>query len=336
MITVFVTGAGGGIGQGIIKALKLITDLDIRIITADMSELAVGLYCGDRSYLVPKASDDNYIKELIEILKLETVDYYFPGTDVELLVCAENADYIKGECGTNVVVSSVDSIKISDDKYLTYQFLDSNGLSAPNSYLLSDIEKINDFPIIVKPRVGCRSIGVSIAYDKKQLMERFDADNSLMAQELVGTDDDEYTCTVAGVGGDVSDALVLRRTLRSGDTFQAFPVESESISSYVKKIAEKLNINGSCNLQLRLDKGQPKVFEINCRFSGTTPFCTQLGFNPVEYYLKTVLDLPYYSDIDYSKVIFRHWTESIIDESQVEALKLNRVIDPSAPTISKL
>ena len=43
MINVLVTGAGGGVGQGVIKSLKIIKGLDIRIIAADMSELAAGL-----------------------------------------------------------------------------------------------------------------------------------------------------------------------------------------------------------------------------------------------------------------------------------------------------
>ena len=42
MLNILVTGAGGGVGQGIIKSLKMIEDISINIITADMSELAAG------------------------------------------------------------------------------------------------------------------------------------------------------------------------------------------------------------------------------------------------------------------------------------------------------
>ena len=60
MLTVFISGAGGGIGQGVIKCLKQITDLDIRIIAADMSELAVGLYAADIAYKVPAVRKINH------------------------------------------------------------------------------------------------------------------------------------------------------------------------------------------------------------------------------------------------------------------------------------
>lgn len=336
MITVFVSGAGGGVGQGIIKSLKLISDLDIRIIAADMGALSAGLYFSDRSYLIPKASDDSYIGYLIEIFIRESVDYYFPGTDVELLKCAEYAAEIKERSSTEVVVSPHRAIELSDDKFLTYKFLEQNNLYAPFSYLPQELPEYIDFPVIVKPRIGCRSIGVSVANDFQEMKRRLDTEAGLMVQELVGTDDEEYTCTVASVNGVVSDALILRRKLRSGDTFQARPVQSSVISDYVRNIAQLLDINGSCNFQLRLADGIPKVFEINCRFSGTTPFCAQLGFNPVEFYLKTILGKGYRSSINYDAVVLRHWTESVIDLEQYESLQANGVLDPCKPTISNL
>ena len=55
-MNILVTGAGGGIGQGLIKSLKMIKDMDIKIIAADMSEFATGLYASDTAYLVDRLS----------------------------------------------------------------------------------------------------------------------------------------------------------------------------------------------------------------------------------------------------------------------------------------
>ena len=133
---------------------------------------------------------------------------------------------------------------------------------------------------------------------------------------------DEFTCTVAIYNGIVSDVVCLQRELRAGDTFRAFPVKNVKIEEYVKAIAIRLKINGSCNFQLRLNGvGRPVLFEINSRFSGTTPFCALLGFNPVEFCLKHHLGMPYESDVDYSKVVVRHWCEVVVEKEQLGQLR---------------
>ena len=67
MINVLVTGAGGGVGQGVIKSLKMIKGLDIRIVAADMSELATGLYVCNVAYLVERCDSENYMESLSKI-----------------------------------------------------------------------------------------------------------------------------------------------------------------------------------------------------------------------------------------------------------------------------
>src|SRR5690554_6868799 len=122
LINVLVTGAGGGVGQGIIKSLKMISDLDIKIIAADMSEKAAGLYAGDICYLVEGCGSKNYMSTLEHIFEKESIDYYFPGTDVELTFCAENKEFIKDTYGVHTVISSLDTISIADDKHKTALF----------------------------------------------------------------------------------------------------------------------------------------------------------------------------------------------------------------------
>ena len=330
MITVLVTGAGGGVGQGIIKSLKLIKDLEIKIVVADMSNLAAGIYAGDVSRIVPSASSDDYLKRLGVVFCEESIDYYFAGTDVELLFCANNKAYIEQEYGVKVVVSPLSAIAISDDKHKTAEFLKQHDFYYPQTWLPSEVDVDSlEFPVIVKPAVGCRSIGVGISRDKAQLMQRLDNEEGLVIQELVGTDADEYTCTIVVINGVASDVVILNRTLRAGDTFRAEPVDNSVISEYVTKVALAMDIHGSCNFQLRLDKeGIPKIFEVNCRFSGTTPFCAQLGFNPVEYYIKKTQGLEYSGAINFDAMVLRHWQEVVVSKSQMAELAQAGRLDP--------
>jgi carbamoyl-phosphate synthase large subunit len=324
MIRVLVTGVGGGVGQGIIKSLKLINDLSIYVVTADMSELASGLYGGDYSYLVPAASDELYFDRIQEICFEEKIDFYFPGTDVELLNCSRFSSDLKKKLGVDIIVSPSSVIEIADDKYKTAEFLKENGFSYPETFLPEGVvwDEV-DFPLIVKPRVGCRSIGVHLVDDVNAARLAIDSLKFPVVQEYINGD--EYTCTVAICNELVSDVLCLKRELRAGDTYRAFPVKSERIENYVKKIAVKLGVIGSCNFQLRVtDLGEPKLFEINSRFSGTTPFCSYLGFNPVEFCLKAKLDLEYRYNIDYGKVVLRHWAEVVIEKESLDIVKSDR------------
>lgn len=336
MINILVTGAGGGVGQGIIKSIKLIKDLDINIIAADMSPLASGLYGGDKAVLVPAASATNYFDVISQICLENNVSYYFPGTDVELLKAADSASKLYQKCQTETAVCPKGVIEIADDKYSTYKFLKGNGFNAPITTFPNDTDLSNlQYPVIIKPRVGCRSIGVYKVYNAQEARTAIESVDAPVIQEYL--DGDEFTCTVVVVEDKISDVLCLKRDLRAGDTYRAFPEKNIVIESYVKALALKLGIYGSCNFQLRLDNGIPKLFEINSRFSGTTPFCAQLGFNPVEFYLKVKLNKPFKSNINYDAMVLRHWTEVVVSKAilnekviakpfKVESLKVSSMI----------
>lgn len=336
MIKVLVTGMGGGVGQGIVKSLKLIDDLDIYIVTADMSELASGLYGGDYSYLVPAASNESYFDKIKLICASQNIDFYFPGTDVELIKCSKYSKEFKESLGVEIIISPINVIEIADDKYKTINFLKENGFHYPETFFPNEVDWDQiKFPLIIKPKVGCRSIGVHLVNNKNEAESAINSLEDPIVQEYI--DGFEYTCTIAIYNDIVSDVLCLRRDLRSGDTFRAFPVKSDVIEAYVKEIAIKIGISGSCNFQLRLTKsGIPKLFEINSRFSGTTPFCSYLGFNPVEFCLKAKLGIEYKSDIKYDKVVLRHWAEVVVEKDSLAELKENLQGNVSALKVSNL
>jgi carbamoyl-phosphate synthase large subunit len=338
MTTILITGAGGGVGQGVIKSLKMIKDMDITVVAADMSELATGLYAADVAYLVDRCDSDGYLESLSKIFKKESIDFYIPGTDVELEFCAKNKQLIIDEFNVHTIISSLEVIRISDDKYKTASFLRENKFNYPATSYLNDIDiKDVKYPVIVKPAIGCRSIGVYKVNSLDELVPHLKDSKDTIIQEYVGSEEKEYTCTVVKVGDELSQVLAMKRVLRSGDTYRAEPIKSEKIEKYVSDIATKLDIDGSCNFQLRLDmQGEPKIFEINSRFSGTTPFCAQIGFNPIEFYLKKTLGIECSVSVNYKVIILRHWSEIVIDKSELNQLSDEGTIKPCVEKQFKL
>ncbi len=289
---VLVTGAGALLGQGIIRSL-LESSLSPEIVAADPSPLSAGLYWTQRRHLVPMANDPSYSGAFERILERERPDAVIPGTDVELLLFAEHRARWESQFGTRVIVSSPDVVRIADDKYLTYRFFRDHGFAAPDSCLPGEeralIERVG-FPLIVKPRVGARSVGVVKVSSAHELARALEKPDGLVIQECVATERAEYTAGTLTFEGRCDATIVMRRDLRDGNTYRAYVDSFPELNEQVRRLAEALGAHGPANFQFRLDdRGNVKVFEINGRFSGTTPLRMRAGFNEVEMVLRRVL-----------------------------------------------
>ena len=319
-IKVIITGAGALLGQGMIRSLKQ-SSLKTHIVAIDPSPYSAGLYWSDSSYLIPFANDPNYMDHIINIIKIESPDAILVGTDVELHIFAKHRKMLEDEFGVHVLVSSNRVIGIADDKYLTYEFLKSNGFSYPETCLPGDEEKLISkvgFPLIVKPRIGARSYGVHKVNDKNTLDRLIKNKEEVLIQECVKTSQDEYTASALVFNGSCDASIVMRRELRDGNTYRVYVNKYNLLNKKIRELAEMLKPHGSVNFQFRLDGSQVKVFEINSRFSGTTPLRAHAGFNEVELCLRKILwDEPIIQPKIEEMTILRHWSETIIKKNNL-------------------
>ncbi len=318
MMKVLVTGAGALLGQGILRSLRDST-LGIELIAADPSELSAGLYWAKRRYLIPMASDPRYIDRIEALLARERPDALLVGTDVELHLLAAHREDLERRFSTHVVVSSPRVVAIADDKYLTFQFLKESGFDAPDSALPEDVDALVarvGFPLVVKPRVGARSVGVSVVRDREALARALAGREGLVVQECVATEQDEYTAGVVCFDSRCDASIVMRRDLRDGNTYRAFVDAYPALNAVVRKMAERLAPYGPANFQFRLSGDKVRVFEINGRFSGTTPLRQRAGFNEVEMVLRrVVLGEPVVQPEVVPMTILRHWSETVVPAS---------------------
>jgi len=299
MVNIGITGSGSLIGQAVIKSIKNSNLKEhYRLIGFDYFENTVGSFWCHENHLLPDLLKpdlkEKWLDSLIEILKAKKIKVLFPGVDFELELLSINKEKIKNKTGCTVVISSEDVIRIGNDKYLTYEFLKENGLNYPQTFLPEDYDSASlEFPVIVKPRIGARSIGVSVVRSAKTINAIINDTNAPIIQELVGADDAEYTCGVIAFDGEVKEIIAIKRSLKAGNTFiseykKDFPDE---IYSYLHEISSKLSIYGACNFQLRIDKnGVPILFEINPRHSGTTYIRSLFGFDEIVYILQYILE----------------------------------------------
>lgn len=299
-INIAVTGTGSLIGQAIIKSVQR-SDLNekVNFIGFDYFSDTVGSFWCKHNVLLPdildpKIDHSDWLDVIIKQAKQFGVKLIFVGVDFELPLFAKYKQQIENETGAILMVCPEEVIAIADDKFLTYEFLKINGLSYPHSFLPNEVDPSElKFPLIVKPRKGARSVGLSKVTNKEELKKALVLAKEPVIQELVGTDETEFTCGVIFLNGELKRSIVLRRSLKAGNTYLSYYKNDfpAVITGYIEEIANKLKPFGACNFQLRLDaNGIPKLFEINARHSGTTYIRSLFGFKEVEYIINYLLD----------------------------------------------
>ncbi|MGY5846907.1 ATP-grasp domain-containing protein [Salegentibacter sp. HM20] len=324
MKNILVTGAGALLGQGILRCLNFSSN-NYNIISADPDVRSTGHALAHASYKIPYITSGDYLEKIEEIILKERIDIILIGTDVELPVFAENKEYLEKEYNVKVVVSNSKVIAISNDKYLTSKFLKENGFPFPLSALTTNANDINflknnaDFPLIAKPVDGARSKGIEIIHNEAELDTLCAYKNNLVVQEKIGEDEGEFTTGCVVVDGKCVSVVSLTRDLRDGNTWRAYRKGNTAYDSKISKIAETLGVEGPANFQYRIRNGEPVIFEVNCRFSGTTPIRLMYGFNEVEalveYYLE---DIPIAWPVLKEGTVLRTFSDVFVPNDNIE------------------
>ena len=175
---------------------------------------------------------------------------------------------------------------------------------------------------MVKPRIGARAIGFEIIKSEKDLRAVLQKNPDLIIQEYLDQDDEEYTCGSLFYEGKCYGVIPMKRWLRNGDTYKAVAQKNEELEAFIEKVGTALQIHGPCNFQLRKHNGEWKIFEINCRFSGTTGARSGLGFNVVNALLQKMFYDRALHDLHWKEsYVFRYWNEVFAPISEVEQMQ---------------
>jgi carbamoyl-phosphate synthase large subunit len=332
---VFVTGAGALVGQGVLRLLRMMKR-QVRIVTGDPDPRAAGHWLGDKAFVIPMARDPNYVAELARIVRDEKISVLFVGTDVELSLFAKEKERFAA-LGTRVVVSSPQVVEIADDKWLTVQFLRENGFPFPQTALASEPAACRQLaaecglPLFAKPRRGARSVGARSIRTAAELEAAIAPGSDLVIQEYLPEQPGEFTAGCVGASGRISGVVVLRRDLRDGNTFRAYHDGTSRYEARIAEIATKLGVEGPSNFQFRVKQGEPVVFEINARFSGTTPLRAMFGFNEVEAIVENLLTgAPIEQPVLRAGTVLRVWSDIIVAPAQLEVFTASGELDKPA------
>ncbi len=246
----------------------------------DCCRYTSALFGCDDMVVLPKVTDPGYVECLLKLCKEKKIDLIVPLIDQELEILASSRPRFEDE-GIHIAVSSVSTIEICFDKYLTREFAVNNSIPSPLTYIdiveaTSAIESgLIDWPLVVKPRKGSASVSIRYCNDNDQLQVAFNDCPSPMIQEYL--DGQEYGYDIFGDsdGEIVSVYCKQKLSMRAGETDKAVSVSDPELIALGQKIAWALELYGPMDVDVIVTKDGPKLLEINPRFGGGYP-CSHL------------------------------------------------------------
>ncbi len=258
------------------------------------SEHSIAFQYADKCIISPEIYSNEYINFLLDYCKKNSIKILISLFDADLPVLSKNKEKFE-KIGTQVIVSTIDIIEICNDKWKTYKYLISNGFNSPKTYLtLKDVNfalEHNEvkFPLIVKPRFGCGSIGVSIAensddlnYLNKMILTQIEksylrhesdfSDDKIIFQECL-TGQEFGADLINDLKGKYINAIIRKKiAMRSGETDIAEIVDNPNIKKILERLGEKTGHIANMDCDIFLINDVPYILEMNARFGGGYPF----------------------------------------------------------------
>jgi carbamoyl-phosphate synthase large subunit len=286
---ILITGCGGDIGQSSAKILKSIDITDV-VIGCDIHDKHPGKFLVDKFFIVPPCTSENYFKSIEAIINEEKIQLIIPTSEKELRFFNDINLYTE-LFNVPLIMANPKALQVGLDKLLTARFLEENNLLFPKTDI---INKLNEavFPTILKDRAGSGSrqiIKIESEDDFSFYQRKYP---EYLCQEYLSNNALEYTCGLyRGNEGQIR-SIIFKRTLSGGFSNYGEVERNDAIDNLLFKIAERLDLKGSINVQLRLTERGPVVFEINPRFSSTVLFRHLLGFKDLLWSIEEAVGIP--------------------------------------------
>lgn len=295
MRSILVSGASGIVGYGILRSLRK-SGMDLHLIGTTMYEDSPAQAFCDTFERAPPTSDTAYISWLSRIIQKHDVDLIVPGIEADMYRWLNSADDLVRGTRVKLLLNERRLVQLCEDKWIFFEALAAEGLPCViDTTLDADFESLAGrfgLPFLLKPRRGFGGKGiVRVESEATFAPHRGKVGPLLMAQPIVGSDDEEFSTSVFADGrGGFHACMTLRRRLSSeGFTDRAEVAQVPEIDETIGTLCRLFLPVGPTNFQFRTHQGTLKLLEINPRISSATSIRTAFGYNEsamaVQYFL---------------------------------------------------
>jgi len=265
-----------------------------RVITTEIDSLAPAIHAADKCYRAPRIDAQGYPDALMEICRVEEIDWIVPLTDPDVVRLAESRELFTGH-SIGVFSPPPGTVAVAADKYRTACFFLEHSIPHPATYLLKDVQQALEecgLPLFLKPRYMNKRAGGGYFFeafdDREELLSCAEgiaaSEDYVLQQYLQGQEVNvDFFCDEAGrlisvVPGLRISALAPIFTKTGGAIVRGETFHSKTINDYVAGVTASLAFFGAANLQGFLDgEGNTSFTEINPRFSGASVMTEPAG-----------------------------------------------------------
>jgi len=284
MKTILVSGASGIVGYGTLRSLRR-SGMDLQLIGTSMYDDSVAPAFCDIFEKAPPTKDSTYLPWLLAMIRKHRVDMVIAGIEIDMFAWVDHAAAIEAT-GTCVLQNDLPLILLCQDKWAFFENLSAAGIAcAIDSSLCQDFAQLHQrfgLPFLLKPRRGFGSKGI-VRVDSNATFAPHQAQIGpvLMAQPIVGHDDDEFTTSAFcdGQGGLFASMTLRRKLSRDGFTDRGEVVSTTPFMDTLLQLCRHFRPHGPTNFQFRQTVNGVKLLEINPRISSSTSIRSAFGYN---------------------------------------------------------
>ncbi|MDC0336046.1 ATP-grasp domain-containing protein [Pseudodesulfovibrio sp.] len=294
-LKILVTACGGGLGQGIIRCLRLMPESPFVYGVDCDPDSAVGLFA-DEASLVPKAANPRYADAILALCRSFEFDAVIPGSEQEIVALSK---IMRDSNGTfpPLVCQDLSAFELMGDKFDCYRELENANIplspfsDGADNAATKELLQTHGFPIVVKPRRSSGSRSIFVCHDTQTLETACAEIDAPVAQVYIDDTHGEFSIGVY-CGETFTSAIAFERELMPGDGISGRAdnhIQDKEVVDYSIRVAQALNVCGSVNVQVRKGACGVRLLEINPRFSSLVAARAASGFRDLEWALREKL-----------------------------------------------
>ena len=305
-------------GRQVLPMAKALKKLGCKVTTVQgkKSDLGYSTRYADNKIVLADVDESLSVAEpfYLDLVEKEQFDVIIPLSDFSAGIFAKAKAGIESKNGSYVATNDYPVFMQAFDKLNTMKICMANNIPCP--YTLDAVASIDDvpenvtYPVLLKPRSSCGSIGLHIAQNRESLFEYIEQVHQenlgeVLVQEFIPQTGKQYNAHfVLDKDHNVKTAILTEKCrwfpLDGGASTCCKTIHNEQVLETCSKMLKIMGWVGYCDIDLMEDPrdGVVKVIEINARISANVKLCYAVGIDIT----KQILELALNKDVtDYKR-----------------------------------